>query len=246
MDLEQIFQRQIQLNERINTTLYADIKVDQDKRRYWFIKFQKALMQESAEAIDSLNWKWWKKDPDNWDNIKIELIDILHFWVSMCTISGLTVSMLYQQYAATSNLDRVPTSLEDVFRNQETHTEDHFLGLPSRDGLSADEKRELFMVREHALITAAVEASQALHWEWWTTKENHWNDVNAALVKLFGCWVSLCLVASLTAADVWALYLKKNKLNEKRQDEGYKDGSYDKYRSGVEDNMIYVLEQQKD
>ena len=29
------------------------------------LQFELALKQEAAEAIDSLNWKWWKKDEDD-------------------------------------------------------------------------------------------------------------------------------------------------------------------------------------
>ena len=91
------------------------------------------MSQESSEAIDSLNWKWWKQDDDDWDNVKVELVDMLHFWVSMCTIAG------------------------------------------------------------------------------------------------------------LDAKDVYDLYAKKNKLNFKRQDEGYQEGTYDKYQDGVEDNRLHVI-----
>ena len=136
MNLETIFERQIELNERINPTLYKDIQNDPELKRKWFLNFEKALSQESAEAIDSLNWKWWKKDDDDWDNVKVELVDMLHFWVSMCTIAG------------------------------------------------------------------------------------------------------------MNAKEVFELYAKKNKLNFKRQDEGYKEGSYDKYKNGVEDNQIHVLNKQ--
>ena len=132
MDLNDVFEQQKNLNTRINKTLYTDILKDPELRREWFLKFEKALTQESAEAIDSLNWKWWKKDGDDWDNIKIELVDMLHFWVSMCTIAG------------------------------------------------------------------------------------------------------------LTAEDVVDLYFKKNKLNHDRQDGGYKDGTYDKYKDGVEDNVAIM------
>ena len=38
-----------------------------------------------------------------------------------------------------------------------------------------------------------------------------------------------------------SLYAKKNKLNFKRQDEGYQDGTYDKYKDGVEDNRLHVI-----
>ena len=98
MDLETVFKRQVELNEKINPTLYKDIMNDSELRREWFLKFEKALTQESAEAIDSLNWKWWKKDKDDWDNVKIELVDMLHFWVSMCTIAGMDAQDVFDLY----------------------------------------------------------------------------------------------------------------------------------------------------
>ena len=55
-------------------------------------------------------------------------------------------------------------------------------------------------------------------------------------------WVSMCTVAGIDADDVIDLYLKKNKLNHKRQDEGYKEGNYAKVVDGVEDNKTYVLD----
>ena len=132
MNLQDIFEKQIELNRRINPALYEEIS-DPEVRRKWFLNFELALRQESAEAVDSLNWKWWKKDEEDWGNIKVELVDMLHFWVSMCTIAG------------------------------------------------------------------------------------------------------------LSSQDVIELYFKKNKLNFKRQDEGYKEGTYDKNEGGIEDNKRFVL-----
>lgn len=134
MSLQEIFDEQIRLNEKINPELYTEIS-DPEIKRQRFLQFELALRQESAEAIDSLNWKWWKKDDDDWGNIKIELVDMLHFWVSMCTIAG------------------------------------------------------------------------------------------------------------LDADEVINLYLKKNQLNHKRQNEGYNEGTYDKNAGGVEDNRIHVLDE---
>ena len=132
MNLQDIFDKQIELNKRINLALYEDIK-DPEIRKKWFLNFELALRQESAEAVDSLNWKWWKKDEEDWDNIKVELVDMLHFWVSMCTI------------------------------------------------------------------------------------------------------------ADMNAQDVFELYAKKNKLNHDRQEQGYKEGTYDKYKHGIEDNKHFVV-----
>ncbi|MSR88917.1 MAG: dUTPase [Candidatus Margulisbacteria bacterium] len=132
MNLQDIFEKQIELNRRINPALYEEIS-DPEVRRKWFLNFELALRQESAEAVDSLNWKWWKKDEEDWGNIKVELVDMLHFWVSMCTIAG------------------------------------------------------------------------------------------------------------MNAQDVFELYAKKNKLNHDRQEQGYKEGTYDKYKNGTEDNKQFVL-----
>ena len=131
-NLQAVFEEQIRLNEKINPDLYTDIK-DPEIRRQRFLDFELALRQESAEAVDSLNWKWWKKDEDDWDNIKVELVDMLHFWVSMCSVVG------------------------------------------------------------------------------------------------------------MDAQDVFDLYFKKNKLNHDRQSQGYKEGTYNKYENGVEDNVTHVL-----
>lgn len=131
-DLQAIFDEQKKLNLKINPDLYTEIN-DPDKRRERFLQFELALRQEACEAVDSLAWKWWKAGTDDWDNIKVELVDMLHFWVSMCTVSG------------------------------------------------------------------------------------------------------------LEAQDVIDLYFKKNQLNHNRQDQGYKEGTYQKVKDGVEDNEIYVL-----
>ena len=105
MTLQAIFDKQIELNKRINNTLYDDIKKDPELRRKWFLNFELALKQESAEAIDSLNWKWWKKDEDDWDNAKVELVDMLHFWVSMCTIAGMDAAEVMNLYFKKNDLN---------------------------------------------------------------------------------------------------------------------------------------------
>ena len=105
MDLHDIFEKQIELNKRINPSLYEDIQKDPELKRKWFLNFELALRQESAEAIDSLNWKWWKKDEEDWDNIKIELVDILHFWVSMCTIAVLSAEDVVDLYFKKNQLN---------------------------------------------------------------------------------------------------------------------------------------------
>ena len=105
MDLQDVFDKQIELNKRIKPRLYDDIKNDPELRREWFLRFDLALKQESSEAIDSLNWKWWKKDEEDWDNVKVELVDMLHFWVSMCTMAGMDAAEVMQLYFKKNELN---------------------------------------------------------------------------------------------------------------------------------------------
>jgi dimeric dUTPase (all-alpha-NTP-PPase superfamily) len=49
------------------------------------INWRRCIYMECAELIDSFNWKHWKdiNIAPNWDNIKIELVDIWHFVMSL-------------------------------------------------------------------------------------------------------------------------------------------------------------------
>lgn len=66
----------------------------------WLNKFLTALDDESRELREELLWKWWSKDKLDMQNIKVELIDILHFWISLCQVAGMTaddVASIYKQ-----------------------------------------------------------------------------------------------------------------------------------------------------
>jgi len=54
------------------------------------LNWLRAIRIEAAELVDSLDWKWWKKSENDWDNVEVELIDIIHFLVSYTLISNIT------------------------------------------------------------------------------------------------------------------------------------------------------------
>ena len=58
-----------------------------------------ALLDETAELLNEVNYKWWKNPkPVNIGNVQEELIDMLHFWVSMCLDAGLTPDKIHEVY----------------------------------------------------------------------------------------------------------------------------------------------------
>lgn len=101
--LKEIFDNQRKLNERIDPEI-NNLKTPEEKRK-WVLNMLLALDMEKCEAIDSLNWKWWKKGEDNIDNLKVELVDMLHFLVSACQIVGMDENDVYDLYQKKNNLN---------------------------------------------------------------------------------------------------------------------------------------------
>ena len=67
----------------------------------WLQKQTLAMMSELSELIDEVNFKWWKNPkPVDGDRVKEELVDILHFFVSMCLTSGMDAQELHDRYLA--------------------------------------------------------------------------------------------------------------------------------------------------
>jgi hypothetical protein len=65
----------------------------------WLVNFLKAMKDETnRELSDELLWKWWSADKLDLQNIKVELIDILHFWASMCLCLDMNVFEVFDIY----------------------------------------------------------------------------------------------------------------------------------------------------
>lgn len=75
----------------------------------WMQKEVLAMVSELSEVLDEVNFKWWKnKKPINTEALQGELVDILHFFVSMCLHAGLDAETLFQKYIEKNkeNFDR--------------------------------------------------------------------------------------------------------------------------------------------
>lgn len=65
----------------------------------WMQRKTLAMLSELAELLDEVNFKWWKNPkPVDDDRVKSELVDILHFFVSMCLTAGMDADELYRRY----------------------------------------------------------------------------------------------------------------------------------------------------
>ena len=78
--IEQMYSLQRQLNDDTNGTIWLTGVTRENRSISWY----RGIYMEVAEAIDSFNWKHWKNidDEPDWDNIRVELVDIWHFLMS--------------------------------------------------------------------------------------------------------------------------------------------------------------------
>ena len=75
----------------------------------WIQKETLAMLSELSELINEVNFKWWKNPkPVDQKAVKGELVDILHFFTSMCLKMGMTSQELYEMYLEKNkeNFDR--------------------------------------------------------------------------------------------------------------------------------------------
>lgn len=64
----------------------------------WLANYSRAMQDELNELNEELLWKWWSKDEIDIQNIRVELIDILHFLVSAMISAGLTPEKVFDVY----------------------------------------------------------------------------------------------------------------------------------------------------
>lgn len=87
----------------------------------WLSRYSRAMHEELRELDEELLWKWWSKDEIDLQNIRVELIDILHFLVSAMICAGLTPERVFEVYCQKHavNLNR-----QDSSYNKKSKTED--------------------------------------------------------------------------------------------------------------------------
>ncbi|MCL2599541.1 MAG: dUTPase [Firmicutes bacterium] len=97
--LDKIFEKQDQLDAHIAKT--KGIALDKFTMQEWLQKKAMALVEEATEVASETGYKWWKLDkPLDLDAIKEELVDVLHFVLSMSLTLGMMSQQLFALYCA--------------------------------------------------------------------------------------------------------------------------------------------------
>lgn len=107
--LRELFRMQKALNERIG--VITD-RMDEAEKARWVLNYCRAMGQELAELTDSVPWKWWAKyQKFDEQNARVEVVDMLHFLISLAQVLGLSADDLFQAYVKKNEVN---------FRRQET------------------------------------------------------------------------------------------------------------------------------
>lgn len=112
-----------------------------------------------------------------------------------------------------------PDMLKEIFRLQADLN--LRIGVDTAN-MPAEKKTEWILNYCRALSQETAELTDSVPWKWWA-KYQTFDKQNARVevVDLFHFLVSLAQVLDMTADDVFQAYVQKNKVNIKRQDDGY-------------------------
>lgn len=92
----ELFRMQRALNERIG--VFTD-RMDEAEKTRWILNYCRAMSQELAELTDSVPWKWWAKyQKFDEQNAKVEMVDLLHFLISIAQVLGLSADDVFAAY----------------------------------------------------------------------------------------------------------------------------------------------------
>lgn len=100
-----MFKTMVELQHKFNEETISGYL---DKNLNW----NSAIIAESGELLDSLGYKWWKKQEPDMENVKVEAIDLLHFVISDA------IQLSYNCFGEI-DLTLISKTFEDHFNNSD-------------------------------------------------------------------------------------------------------------------------------
>lgn len=144
--------------------------------------FHRALWTECAELLEHYGWKWWKLQEPDLVQVKLEIVDIWHFGLSMIIV-------------AERNIEELANEM-------------------------IENERDCSVVGTSFITTVETLAQRALDGDFDTP-----------------AFMDMMNALPFPLQDLYGIYKGKNTLNRFRQENGYREGSYQKMWDGMEDNV---------
>ncbi len=121
--LEEIFDLQEKLNERIGVSLRD---LSPEKKTEWVLNYTRAMQQELSELIDSVPWKWWAKyQKFDEQNARVEVVDLFHFLISIAQTLGMSAEDVHRAYLAKNKVNH---SRQETGYAEKDHDDSRHIG----------------------------------------------------------------------------------------------------------------------
>lgn len=102
--LKQQLATMLEMQDAMNKVVNADWR---EQNYAW----HRAIWVECAEMLDHYGWKWWKKQTPDLEQVRLELVDIFHFGLSLALQKGDSIDAISDKLA----LEITKTSEEAAF-----------------------------------------------------------------------------------------------------------------------------------
>ena len=168
----------LELQDSMNSKVNADWR---NAGNEWY----RAIWIEASEMLEHYGWKWWKHQEPDVMQVKLDVVDIVHFALSI------RLEVVDEQGG---DIEQMAEKIAEEFENP----------------MQAEDVRKT--IECLALLTL-------------TDQGAHFNFI-AGIMKYL----------DMPFEELYQIYVGKNVLNMFRQDNGYKEGTYNKVWNGREDN----------
>lgn len=197
--MKDIFDRQMQLNIYTLANIgldFATTVADPEQKLVWIENYRKAFSAELAELVREV-----REFGIGTHNGRIEVVDLLHFLVSLSQIVEVTPEQASSMMAPAN---------------------------PGWTGTSYPRPDEAFPGCVVGTFLALDDLQGSMKWKWWAKgggfKPDMAREAVLALWKRFG---EICALFELDFESMRRIYIAKNEVNFKRQDHHYNEDTKD-------------------
>lgn len=182
-------------------------------------KFLSAFQCEWAEFLESAprfyDHKWWKPTmKDDTQNVKVEIVDLLHFGLSLMILQQKGIQFDNQNNLDTKEFEKLYSEMRSEYLIIREESKEIYSDLISVQELFT--KISIFSISDEKV------------------------DLFGIVFTLF--LRSLCFYVNWSFLDLYQAYWQKNELNLQRIQNGYMEGKYQKVdENGEEDNRRLVI-----
>ncbi len=135
----------LQLQDSMNSKVNPDWRSAGNE---WY----RAIWIEASEMLEHYGWKWWKQQSPDLMQVKLEVVDIVHFALSIRLEQGLTLeqtaALITDDFAQPRTADDIRTTIELLARETLIDKGAHFsviCGIMQQLDMPFDELYEIYV-----------------------------------------------------------------------------------------------------